>query len=269
MKTLRTVLLMLAVTGSAYAGKGAEALEPMMGQLASSKAAKEQALLARGCIRLINGMTNPASARARLLAMELQADAQRMIRDAWGVRLFDGSTFSGWEGATDSVFRVQDGAITGGSLAGNTRNEFLCTTGRYTNFILSLEYKLTGTEGFINGGVQIRSERIQQPPNEMKGYQADIGAGYSGALYDESRRNKVLARPAKELVQRVERPGDWNRYVVRCEGPRIRIWLNDALTADWTEADAAIPLHGVIGLQIHGNNKAEISFRDVVLIPMP
>src|SRR5262245_9629035 len=45
------------------------------------------------------------------------------------VPLFDGKTFSGWEGDTNQTWRIQDGEIVGGSLATNVpRNEFLCTT---------------------------------------------------------------------------------------------------------------------------------------------
>src|SRR5437868_4135264 len=65
--------------------------------------------------------------------------------------LFDGQSLAGWEGDTN-VWRVRDGVIVGGSMAGNPQNEFLTTTRGYTNFDLRLEYKLTGTEGFINSG---------------------------------------------------------------------------------------------------------------------
>jgi len=50
--------------------------------------------------------------------------------------------------------------IVGGSLNGNPRNEFLATRASYKNFRLRLDYKLVGTEGFVNGGVQFRSQRI-------------------------------------------------------------------------------------------------------------
>ena len=108
------------------------------------------------------------------------------------VPIFDGKTFNGWEGETTKVWRIEDGAFVGGSMEGNPQNEFLATTKSYRNFHLKLEYKLVGTEGFVNGGVQFRSKRIPKPPNEMSGFQADIGAGYSGCLYDESRRRKML-----------------------------------------------------------------------------
>lgn len=178
--------------------------------------------------------------------------------------LFDGKTLAGWEG-DKTVWRVRDGAIVGGSLNGNPRNEFLATDRPYTNFVLRLEYKLVGTEGFVNGGVQIRSRRISDPPNEMIGYQADIGAGCSGSLYDESRRKTMLVRADKELIERIEKPGEWNQYEIRCEGSRVRLFLNGQKTIDFTETDRAIEQHGWIALQIHGNCKAEITFRHIAI----
>ena len=136
------------------------------------------------------------------------------------VSLFDGKTLTGWEGETNSVWRVRDGVIVGGSLEGNPRNEFLATLKSYKNFHLRLEYKLVGTQGFVNSGVQFRSKRIPNPPNEMSGYQADIGAGYSGCLYDESRRRKVLAQADTNFVARIEKVGDWNSYEVVATGRR-------------------------------------------------
>jgi hypothetical protein len=186
------------------------------------------------------------------------------------VRLFDGKTLAGWQGDTETTWRVDEGAIIGGSLTTRIpRNEFLTSSRRATNFVLRLEFKLVGTEGFINAGVQIRSERATDPANEMIGYQADIGEGWWGALYDESRRNKPLAKPDPAAVEKAIRRGDWNAYLIRCEGPRIRTWINGTPMIDYTESDAGIPQHGLIGLQIHGGAKAEVSYRKITLQHLP
>src|SRR6058998_3642556 len=113
-------------------------------------------------------------------------------------RIFDGKSFQGWEGDTNKTWRIENGALVGGSLTEKVpHNEFICTTRSYTNFVLRLKFKLVGTPagGFINGGVQVRSRHVQNPPYELSGYQADMGDGWWGALYDESRRNKVLVKP--------------------------------------------------------------------------
>jgi hypothetical protein len=182
------------------------------------------------------------------------------------VPLFDGRTFTGWEGDIKSTWRIQDGAIVGGSLSTQvSRNEFLTTTRAFGDFVLRVKFKLVGTEGFINGGVQIRSQRVKEPPNEMSGYQADIGDKYWGSLYDESRRNKTLVAPPPELIKAILKPGDWNDYEIRAEGPRIRLSINGRQTVDYTEGDPKIPRDGLIGLQVHGGGKAETWYRDITI----
>ncbi|MBC8348703.1 MAG: DUF1080 domain-containing protein [Verrucomicrobia bacterium] len=185
------------------------------------------------------------------------------------VTLFDGKTFNGWEGETNKVWHIENGVIIGGSMAGNPKNEFLATTESYRNFHLRFEYKLVGTEGFVNGGVQFRSERISDPPNEMSGFQADIGAGWTGCLYDESRRRKFLAQADKEFVRHLEKTGKWNRYEVIADGNLILLFINGQRTAIYRESNPEIAKEGKIALQIHGDCKAEISFRNITIEDLP
>jgi hypothetical protein len=183
--------------------------------------------------------------------------------------LFDGKTFAGWEGDTKKTWRIEAGAIVGGSLKRNVpRNEFLCTTKSYGDFELKVKFKLLGDRKTANGGVQFRTKRI---PNhhEVSGYQADIGQQYWGALYDESRRNKVLAGPDKKLIEKLVKHDEWNDYTIRCEGPRIRLWLNGTLTVDYTEKDNKIARTGIIGLQVHGGGKTEVHYKDIVIEELP
>ncbi len=178
-----------------------------------------------------------------------------------GERLFDGESFAGWEGNLE-WFRIEDGAIVGGSLVkAIPRNEFLCTREQYGDFELRLSVKLIG-DG--NGGIQIRSSRLEGS-REMVGYQADIAEGYWGCLYDESRRNVVLVRPDAEELEKVLKRGEWNDYQIRCEGKRIRLWLNGYKTVDYVESDGSIVQDGVIGLQIHGGGPSEVWYKDIVL----
>lgn len=183
--------------------------------------------------------------------------------------LFDGKTFRGWSGDTSKTWRIVDGALVGGSLTETVpHNDFLCTTRSYGNFVMRLKFKLMGT-GFVNAGVQFRSQRLQNPAYEMTGYQADLGKGYWASLYDESRRNVTLAKPDSALVVRILKPTAWNDYEIRCENRRIRLRLNGRQTVDYTEPDAAIPQSGLIGLQIHGGGKAQVSYKDLTLEELP
>ncbi|HKG08594.1 MAG TPA: DUF1080 domain-containing protein [Pedobacter sp.] len=193
----------------------------------------------------------------------LQSNAQTTGKK---IKLFDGKTFKGWEGDTSATWRISDGAITGGKLTEMVpHNEFIKTTGVYSNYRLRLRFRLLGTEGFVNGGVQFHSQRITNPDFEMVGYQADIGDGFWASLYDESRRNKLLATADPELVKKVLRKNEWNDYEVRSEGNRIRIFLNGTQTVDYTETDASIPQSGHIAFQVHGGGKTEVAYKNIVL----
>jgi hypothetical protein len=185
------------------------------------------------------------------------------------VPLFDGKTFEGWEGDTAKTWRIENGEIVGGSLTEKVpHNEFLATKKSYKNFELRLKFKLTGTDGQINAGVQIRSERI--PDHfEMIGYQADLGEKYYGALYDESRRKKILAGPTPDVIAKTVKMNEWNDYRIRCEGRRIQLWINDVPTVDYTETDESIVQAGRIAVQIHGGGKAEVRYKDLVIEELP
>jgi len=180
--------------------------------------------------------------------------------------LFDGRSFRGWEGDTVKTWRIENGAIVGGSLKETVpRNNFLCTKRSYSNFILRLKFKLIGNSGFVNAGVQFRSQRLTDPAHEMIGYQADIGPKYWGSLYDESRRNKTLVLPDSVTMDRLVRNNEWNDFEIRCDSRHIKIFLNGELTVDYIESDQSLPQSGLIGLQIHGGGKAEIHYKDLML----
>jgi hypothetical protein len=197
-------------------------------------------------IILLSGSTQPQSPKTDKAGM---------------VSLFDGRSLDGWEGDLQ-YWKVRDGMIVGDS-PGIKHNEFLCSKVEFGDFELRVTFRILGDET-KNSGVQFRSKRV---PNhtEVSGYQADIGQGYWGCLYDESRRNKVLVQAPAEELAKVVKKDDWNTYVIRCEGPHITLTLDGLKTVDYTEKDDSIAPTGIIGLQIHGGNKLEAQFKDIMI----
>ena len=183
--------------------------------------------------------------------------------------MFDGTSLMGWEGSA-KIWRIEDGCLTGGSHVEEVKqNEFLATTRDYTNFIVRFQIKLTGTNGFINSGFQIRSQRV--PNNsEMAGYQCDYGEpNWYGAVYDESRRNKVMSPSDMTAIRPVLKLNGWNDYVIQANGPRITTWINGVMGTDYTEKDPAMPDWGKLGIQIHGGGKAMVQVRRISIEELP
>jgi len=195
-------------------------------------------------------------------AAELEG-GQAVVENAGFARLFDGKTLDGWEG-DGALWSARDGMLVGRS-PGLNHNDFLATKASYGDFLLKVSFRLIGDDG-ANSGVQFRSVRV--PGHEMSGYQADIGQGWYGKLYDESRRNKVLV-DAKEKAVATVRKGGWNHYVIRAQGNHIRLSLNGVESVDYREPDDKIARDGKIAVQIHAGGPFEVQYKDMLIQPLP
>ena len=102
----------------------------------------------------------------------------------------------------------------------------------------------------------------------MSGYQADIGEGYWGCLYDESRRNRVLVQASPKALEALNKTG-WNQYVIRAMGDQITLSLNGVTSVDYREADPEIARDGKIAVQIHAGGPMEVQFKDILIQALP
>lgn len=183
--------------------------------------------------------------------------------------LFDGKSLDGWEGNL-KYWRVENDCINGGSTTEDIKsNEFLATKAEYGNFVLKLKFKLTGNGGFINSGIQIRSQRVAGS-TEMAGYQCDLGdPSWWGSIYDESRRNKVMASSNMKAIEPVLKRNDWNEYMIKADGPRIQTFINGVQGVDYTEADVSIVQTGHIGIQVHAGGKPTMLVKEITIEELP
>lgn len=168
--------------------------------------------------------------------------------------LFNGRDLAGWTG-DPSLWSVENGEIVGRTTTGLKKNEFLVSDLTAGNFRLTLEVKLVDDLG--NSGVQFRSEA--QPGGGVKGYQADVGVGWWGKLYEEHGRGLLWPESGEALV----RPGEWNRYEIVAVGSRVRTYLNGQLCVEL--ADPAGAKRGVFALQLHSGGPTEVRFRNLQL----
>ncbi len=167
---------------------------------------------------------------------------------------FNGKDLTGWAGDKE-LWSVDNGEIVGKTATGLKRNNFLVSQIAVQDFKLSLKVKLSPNKE--NSGVQFRSEPL--PDGEMRGPQADIGAGWWGKLYEESGRGLL----AKEGGEKFVKPDEWNDYVVEAVGGTVKIWINGNLCTDIT--DTQIAKRGVVGFQIHSGGPMEVRFKEIKL----
>jgi Domain of Unknown Function (DUF1080) len=105
--------------------------------------------------------------------------------------------------------------------------------------------------------VRFRSEPL--PDGEMRGCQADVGAGWWGKLYEESGRGLLSNKSGEEYVKK----DDWNEYVIIAKGSKIQTFINGKLCVDLD--DPKIAKRGIFGLQIHAGGAMEVRFRGLKL----
>ena len=175
--------------------------------------------------------------------------------------LFNGRDLSGWAATGDEGgWDVDDGCIRCRAENGG----YLYTLDRFEDFELALEYR---TEPRCNSGVFFRWSDLGDPVNtgleiqilDTWGQEQDRHS--SGALYDLVAPARDVARPA----------GEWNRMLLTCRGPRMRLEHNglqawdvdvdaydtpgrcpDGTPNKYRYAWKEMPRSGHIGLQDHG-----------------
>ncbi|HLV63315.1 DUF1080 domain-containing protein [Galbibacter sp.] len=205
---------------------------------------------------------------------------EKQSQDSWEI-LFDGSNFDAWhmyntgEPVSDA-WSIEDGAmvLTPGDLAGN-----IVTKKEYTNFVLSLDWKISqgGNSGIFWGVIEDEkfSEPYQTGPeiqvlDDQRHPDAKAGTTHqSGALYDMIAPSEKVAKPA----------GEWNNCVIEINhntnkgsvtlngtkvvefpvhGPEWEAMIADSKFKGW-EGFGAYKT-GKIGLQYHGD---KVSFRNI------
>jgi hypothetical protein len=184
--------------------------------------------------------------------------------EAAGVSVFDGKTLTGWKPVKEGnakFWSVVDGVIVGSN--GDNKvpsNTYLVTEKEYGDFEFRCKFRISGDHktGLINSGIQYRS--VIEKGN-IVGYQADIGKGYWGDIYDEHRRGKLVQGNTVKLLETLVEDG-WNDYLIRCKGNKHELFINGIKTADYTE-EKDVPSKGFFAIQLHGGGVAKVEFKDI------
>jgi putative heme-binding domain-containing protein len=166
---------------------------------------------------------------------------------------FNGKDLTNWSGDT-KLWSVQNGEIVG-KTDGLEKNRFLFSDMLAGDFKLTLKVKLIGNTG--NSGVQFRSESL--PDGEARGYQADIGPGWWGKLYEENGRALMVKEGGEQWLK----TDDWNDYEITAIGSKIHTTLNGHPCVDIDDPTGA--KRGRIAFQLHAGGPTEVRFKEIKL----
>jgi hypothetical protein len=209
-----------------------------------------------------------AASSALAISLIACSTSSTIAQGPW-TSLFDGNSLKGWRPAAHGKadYQVIDGAIQGTTKEGSP-NSFLMSEKEYGDFELEFEVKV---DDALNSGVQIRSRektaddvaRYNQKPEgtdgigRFHGPQVEIESspGQAGYIYGEATPYGWLSPEPKDEKHshKAILNGQWNRYRIVAQGPRIRTFINDQPIADLTHEEI-YKTHpkGHIGLQVHG-----------------
>jgi hypothetical protein len=183
----------------------------------------------------------------------------RADRDGWH-HLFDGNDLRGWYG-DPKVWRAERGYISG-KAEKVAHNTFLIYNHPFADFELTAKCMLIKGRGFTNSGIQYRSRVIDPKGWVVGGYQADMGQGFWGILYEERGRGILGKRLAGA---RDPREGTWADYRFVARGNHLKQYLNGVKSLDFVDTDEdKAAREGIIALQYHAPGEGfEVRFKDV------
>ncbi|RFS18927.1 DUF1080 domain-containing protein [Chitinophaga silvatica] len=212
------------------------------------------------------------------------------------VSIFDGKTLNGWE--HDGVhWKVEDGNLVGEitpETVLKTNNFIIWKGGQPANFELTCEFKISAGG---NSGINYRSDKVENVPFALKGYQADIDGNnnYTGQNYEERGRTTLAYRgqktvipqpsgqespknnawPAAKLVgslgdidslKTLIKKEDWNTCRLVIKGNHLQHYINGVLMSDVTDNDKVNgKTSGYLGMQVHVGPPSKVAYRKIMI----
>ena len=106
--------------------------------------------------------------------------------------------------------------------------------------------KLDGKKGY-NSGVYVRNSADGKIWHQAQVGSKNVGYFFGNTLVNGKEQGFRAAN--KDVPQRGKEAGEWNVYEITCNGPRLTLWVNGAVTAEWDKCQV---LRGYFGLEAEG-----------------
>lgn len=192
----------------------------------------------------------------------IDANAAPKVRED-ALALLNGVDLTGWTPFGDARWTVEGASVRG--VVGGGAQSFLCTERAFGDFVLAVDVQVVGAG---NSGIQVRSARVANGSSErVRGWQVEIdpsARAWSGGLYEEGGRGWLANLEGHDAARAALKKGEWNRFVVACEGVRVRTWINDVPIVDHVDPGA---LSGFVAFQVHSGRDTDVRWRDPRIEP--
>ena len=187
-----------------------------------------------------------------VLATTLWVAATAIAAEDGFVPLFNGKDLSGW--TTTGNWIVEEVGVVGlhprpGEHGWTRYDAYLTTARKYKDFVLDLEFKINKGG---NSGVFLR---VGNPKEQVSsGFEIQILDTHGKSPVGEHDCGGVIgtAAPTKNMAKPA---GEWNRYIITCQGKRLKVELNGEQIIDLELDKSALknrPAEGYIGFQDEG-----------------
>lgn len=231
---------------------------------------------------------------------EKTSDTSLEEEDEGFVSIFDGKSLQSWEGDPD-IWRVEDGLLIGeltpeSDLKSNTF--LIWTGGKPGDFELKVDFKIS-QDG--NSGINYRSERLDDVPFALRGYQADIDGKntYTGQNYEERKRTTLAYRGQQTKINPQDPPGeirdfvernawrgleltkelgdrdslknlikaeDWNQMHLVIKANNLQHFVNGVLMSEVVDEDSLNrSFGGFLGFQVHVGPPMQVAFKNIYI----
>ena len=197
-------------------------------------------------------------------------DEEPILDQTKATDLIEESSFEGWEVPSEEHWSIENGTMIGGTKGVKlTAPQWLYTEGSWSDFIFTIEAKITGDGP--NSGVYFRARKIDWKGRyeAATGYEYDFAEGtLNGSIGDYFSRPRFRIRADQAVVADTYNMDDWNRLTIRARGNRIEYWMNGMKIQDYRDEDPSGSREGIIGLQLHDKIVMKAEFRNAYVLEL-
>ncbi|PAZ05840.1 MAG: hypothetical protein CAK86_03405 [Opitutia bacterium AMD-G1] len=174
---------------------------------------------------------------------------------------FNGKDLAGWKtSGPDAFWTAADGVLAGEnkeSFKDYKKGNMLFTEKSYQDVVIECEVRF---DGEIDSGIMVRKDAAGKKDIQMQiGVSRSLKKDMTGAFYVGKYPEAGWAPKVASLWKN----GEWNKVRLQAKGDTYTVWINGEQVSNYV--DAGYPMPAPVGLQVHGNVKMKVEYRNIAI----